>query len=82
MVDIIERGLNKSETAHLFRVSLSSVKRYTKMAREGKPLAPRKAPGKRPKINERSKQLLEDYLKMRPVASHSERREFLEQATG
>jgi len=48
-VDVIERGLNKSETARLFGVSLSSVKRYAKMAREGRPLVPRKAPGKPPR---------------------------------
>ena len=40
VLDVIERGLNKSEAARLFRASLSSVKRYVKMAREGRPLAP------------------------------------------
>jgi transposase len=49
VVGVIERGLNKSEVAHLFGVNLPSVKRYAKMAREGRPLAPRKAPGKRPR---------------------------------
>jgi transposase len=33
VVDAIERGLNKSEAARLFAVSLSSVKRYAKMVR-------------------------------------------------
>jgi transposase len=61
VLDVIERGLNKREAASLFGVSLSSVKRYAKMAREGRPLAPGKAPGKRPKIDERGKRLLEDY---------------------
>ncbi len=70
--------MNKSEAARLFGISLSSVKRYAKMAREGRPLAPRKAPGKRPKIDERGKRLLEDYLEKRPAASLSQRREFLE----
>ena len=40
VVGVIERGLNKRESASLFGVSLSSVKRYVKMAREGRPLAP------------------------------------------
>ncbi len=62
VLDVIERGLNKSEAARLFRVSLTSVKRYIKMPREGKPLTPRKAPSKPPKIDERGKWLLEDYL--------------------
>ena len=52
-----EHGLNKGEVARLFGVSLSSVKRFSRMAREGRPLAPRKAPGKRPKIDERGKGL-------------------------
>ena len=82
MVDAIERGLNKSEAARLLGVGLSSVKRYAKMAREGRPLAPRKVPGKRPKIDERGKLLLEDYLKKRPAASLSERHKILEQAIG
>jgi transposase len=63
VLDVIERRLNKSEAARLFGVSLSSVNRYAKMAREGRPLAPGKAPGKRPKIDERGKRLLEDYSK-------------------
>jgi transposase len=33
VLDVIERGLNKSEAARLFGLSLSSVKRYAKMAR-------------------------------------------------
>ncbi len=70
-------GLNKSEAARLLGVGLSSVKRYAKMAREGRPLAPRKVPGKRPKIDERGKRLLEDYLKKRPAASLSERHKIL-----
>ena len=53
VLDVIERGLNKSEAARLFGVSLSSVKRYAKMAREGRPLVPRKVPGKRHKIEVR-----------------------------
>jgi transposase len=82
VVDAVERGLNKSEAACLFGVSLSSVKRYAKMAREGRPLAPRKAPSKRPKIDERGKRLLEDYLEKYPAASLYQRREFLERVIG
>ena len=45
LVQALDRGLNKSETARLFGTSLSSVKRYAKMAGEGQPLKPGKAPG-------------------------------------
>ena len=60
IVEAVGRGTPKSEVARLLRVSLSSVKRYARSAREGKPLSPRKAPGKRPKIGERARRLLED----------------------
>jgi transposase len=82
VVDVIECGLNKSEAARLLGVNLPSVKRYAKMARESRPLAPRKAPGKCPEIDERGKRLSEVYLKKRPAASLSERHKFLEQAIG
>ena len=52
IVEALDRGTNKSQAARLFGVSLSSVKRYAKMAHEGRTLAPRKAPGKRSKIDE------------------------------
>lgn len=73
VVEALDRGFNKSEAARLFGVSLSSVKRYAKMAREGRPLKPGKAPGKRPKIDEHGRRLLEADLKQRPAASLYER---------
>ena len=36
------RGASKSEVARLFGISLSSVKRYTRLASRGEPLTPRK----------------------------------------
>ncbi len=77
-----ERGLNKSEVARLFGMSLSSVKRFSRMAREGLPLEPGKAAGKRPKIDERGRRLLEDDFEKRPAASLSERCEFVERVIG
>jgi transposase len=72
----------KSEAARLFDVSLSSVKRYARLAREGKPLAPKKAPGKRPKVDEGAKRLLEADLEERPTATLLQRCEFLERVCG
>jgi transposase len=41
VVEAVEqRGTSKSETARLFSISLSSVKRYTKLASRGEPLTP------------------------------------------
>ena len=48
IVEAMERrGMCKSEVTRLFGVSLSSVKRYARMAREGWPLSPKKSLGKR-----------------------------------
>ena len=55
VVDALERGLNKGQAARLFGVSLSSVKRYARLAREGRPLKPGKTSGKPPKIDERGR---------------------------
>ena len=42
IVAVAERGMPKTEAAYLFGVSLSSIKRYTRMAREGGSLVPKK----------------------------------------
>jgi transposase len=46
VVEAVEQhGTSKSEAARLFGISLSSVKRYARLASEGEPLAPRKGGG-------------------------------------
>ncbi len=82
VVEALARGTNKSEAARLFGVSLSSVKRYAKMARQGRLLAPSKAPGKRPKVGEHARKLLEADLKARPAATLPQRCEYLEKIAG
>ena len=42
VIAVAERGMPKTEAAYLFGVSLSSIKRYTRMAREGGSLVPKK----------------------------------------
>jgi transposase len=44
IVAAIERGMSKAQAARLFGVSLSSVKRYSKTAREGGPRQRRRVP--------------------------------------
>jgi transposase len=56
---------------------VSTVKRYAATAREGRPLAPKKRPGSKPKIDEGARRLLEADLEERPAATLPERREFL-----
>ena len=63
-------------------MSLSSVKRYARLADEGKPLAPKKTPGKRPKIDKDAERLLEPDLEERPAATLAHRREFPEVMVG
>ncbi len=75
IVEALRCGMGKSETARTFSVSLSSVKRYAKkMADEGRPLAPKKRPGSKPKTGEEARRLLEANLQeQRPAATLSER---------
>ena len=73
IVDAVEhRGMGQSETARTFDVSLSSVKRYVRKFRQGRSLSPGKAPGRRPKLDEQAKKLLEEELKERPFATLQE----------
>ena len=83
IVEAVERrAMKKSEVARLFRVSLSSVKRYVRKFRQGRTLSPGKALGKRPKIDERARRLLEANLKERPFAKLHQRCEYLEALAG
>jgi transposase len=82
IVEAVERGTPKTEAARLFGVSRSSVKRYAAMAREGKPLTPKKRPGSKPKLDESAKKLLEVDLEQRPAATLPERCEYLKQIIG
>jgi transposase len=82
IVEATERaGVSKAQAARLFGVSLSSVKRYARLARRGGSLAPGKGSGRPPKIDEGAKKLLEKDVEERPAATVSERRRFLEHLT-
>jgi transposase len=82
IVQALRRGTGKSEAARSFDVSLSSVKRYARMAEEGRALAPKKRPGSRPKIDEGARRLLEADLEQRPAATLPQRREYLQKVAG
>jgi transposase len=82
IVDALKRGTPKSEVSHLFGVSLSSVKRFARMEREGSSLAPKKPPGRPRKAGQREEKLLAADLADRPAATTSERRSYLEHLTG
>src|SRR3712207_7860254 len=82
IIEALRRGATKSEAARSFGVSRSSVKRYAKMAEEGRSLAPKKRPGSKPKMDEHARRLLEADLEERPAATLSECREFLRREGG
>jgi transposase len=83
IVDAIGRGMPKAQAARTFGVGISTVKRYASKAQRGEPLEPAKAPGKRPKMNERVRQLLEEDLKEeRPFVTLRERCEYVEAISG
>jgi transposase len=77
-----QRGMSKSEAARTFGVSRSSVKRYVKAVCEGRSLKPGKAPGKKPKLNEKAKKLLQADIEERPFALLSDRRDYLQKVAG
>ena len=82
IVVAVERGMSKSKAARIFDVSLSSVKRYVRMASHGESLTPKKRPGRAPKVDEKTKRLLNEDMKERPAATITERVSFLEVITG
>jgi transposase len=77
IVQALGRGMGKSQAARTFSVSLSSVKRYAKLAEEGRSLAPKKRPGSKPKIDERARRLLAADLQEHPFLSLQKRCEYL-----
>jgi transposase len=48
----VQGGRSKSQTARLFGISFSSVKRYARLASQGECLAPRKGGGRPPIADE------------------------------
>ena len=82
ILEAVDRGMPKSEAARAFGVSRSSVKRYAAARREGRPLAPRKHPGSKPKLDERARKLLEADVEGRPATTLKDRRRLLKEMTG
>ena len=82
IVRAVENGMSKSGVARLFGISLSSVKRYSRIASRGESLQPRKGGGRPPKIDQTTEKLLGEDVKERPAATIVERRRFLEHMTG
>jgi transposase len=82
IVESVKRGVPKAETARRFGVDRATVKRYCNQLDERATLEPRKAPGKKPKLDEKATKLLAKDLEERPWATHSQRAEFLFAVSG
>jgi len=77
IVEALRRGMGKSEATRTFSVSLSSIKRYAKLAEDGRSLAPKKRAGSKPKLDERASKLLQADLKEHPFLTLQQRCEYL-----
>ncbi len=77
IVAAVGRGMSKAQAARTFGVGATSVKRYVKLAEEGKPFTPGKAPGKKGKLDGNARRLLEEDLHSRPAVTYEKRADLL-----
>ena len=77
IVAAVWRGMSKAQAARTFGVGATSVKRYVKLAEQGKPLNSGKASGKKGKLNESGMKLLEEDLRARPAVTYEKRADLL-----
>ena len=82
IVAAVRRGMSKAQAARTFGVGATSVKRYVKLAEEGKPLGPGKAPGKKGKLDGSGIDLLEEDLRARPAVTYEKRADLLYELLG
>ena len=82
IVAAVRRGMSKAQTARTFGVGATSVKRYVKLAEEGKPLSPGKAPGRKGKLSGSGMKLLEEDLHARPAVTYEKRADLLYELLG
>jgi transposase len=77
IVAAVRRGMSKAQAARTFGVGATSVKRYVKLAEEGRPLSPGKAPGKKGKLDGSGVTVLEEDLRARPAVTYEHRADLL-----
>jgi transposase len=66
IVESVKKGVSKTETTRRFGVDRATVKRYCKQFDERDTFEPTKAPGKRPKLDEKRRKLFLEDLEQRP----------------
>src|SRR5436853_4696724 len=82
IVQAVDAGMNKSETARLFGVSLNSVKRFVKLKQATGQLSPKPRVGKKASISGDKVENLREQIKQTPDATLAERAEQWEQTQG
>jgi len=82
IVQAVWDRMSKFGAARRFGMSLSSVKRYVRIAERGASLAPRKGGGRPPNTDRATEKLLDEDLKERPATTISDRRRFLQSVRG
>src|ERR687894_735305 len=83
IVAAVGHGMSKAQTARTFGVvGATSVKRYVKLAEEGKSLSPGKAPGRKGKLSGSGMKLWEEDLHTRLAVTYENRADLLCQLLG
>ncbi len=82
IVAAVGRGMSKAQAARTFGVGATSVKRYVKLAEEGKPLTPAKVPAKKGKLDGSGVKLLEEDLHAHPAVTYEKRADLLYELLG
>ena len=77
IVAAVGRGMSKAQAARTFGLGATSVKRYVKLAQEGKSFTPGKAPDKKGKLDGSAMKLLEEDLHLRPAVTYEQRADLL-----
>jgi putative transposase len=83
-VNAVERGIPRKEVVEIFSISLTTLKRWIKMSREGKDLSPGVSTGRRRRIlaSPEEERLLWDQLEANDDATLERHCELWEQETG
>ena len=83
-VDAVDRGMPRSEVVETFRISLTTLKRWLKMRREGKDLSPGFSTGRKRRIHKtlQEKRVLWKQLEENDDATLERHCELWEQKTG
>jgi transposase len=74
--------MSKAQAARVFGVGATSVKRYVRLAEQGKPLSLGKAPGRKGRLDESGMKLLEEDLRSRPAVTYKQRADLLHHLLG